>query len=58
MTWKVFTVEAEEVAEVRYPESEITYGYGAVREAFEAGAWWATVERERGAVLLPPKEDR
>ncbi|MNH43580.1 hypothetical protein D3C79_1055180 [compost metagenome] len=56
--WKVFTVEAEEVAESRYPESDTIYGYGAVREAFEAGVWWATLERTAGAVLLPPKEDR
>lgn len=53
---KVFTVEAEEEAEKRYPESDITYGFGAVREAFEAGAWFATMERG-SVVLLPPKED-
>lgn len=57
MTWKVFTVEAEEVAEARYPESDISYGYGAVREAFEAGVWWATMDRGT-VILLPPTESR
>lgn len=57
MTWKVFTVEAEEVAEERYPESDITYGYGAVREAFEAGVWWATMDRD-SVIVLPPGEYR
>lgn len=43
---------AEERAEWMYPESETTYGYGAVREAFEAGAHWAT-NGEPSAVTAP-----
>jgi len=50
---KYFTVEAEEKAAERYPEGDITYGYQAVREAFEAGVWWATMDRDT-VILLPP----
>lgn len=55
MTWKFFTTIAEEEAERRYPESDITYGYGAVREAFEMGVWFAA-QNKSGAILMPREE--
>lgn len=53
-------MSAEEMAEAMYPESEITYGYQAVREAFEYGyaaaqgvQGWPSVEEVARAVSEP-----
>lgn len=43
-------MSAEEMAEAMYPESEMTYGYQAVREAFEYG--YAAAKR-----VQPSRED-
>lgn len=44
-------MSAEEMAEAMYPESEMTYGYQAVREAFEYG-YAAAAQR-----VQPSRED-
>ena len=46
------TVSAAEMAAAMYPESDVTYGYQAVREAYEYG--YAAAEN-RLAEVLPPE---
>lgn len=50
-------MNAEERAEELYPESDITYGYGAVREAYIAGAAEAEKKLEQVREILANEPD-